>query len=106
MNKIKWTDEFSVGVNSLDEQHKKLIGIINQLIEHHDDANSSGDISPFLTEMLEYAFTHFCDEEQLLLEHDYPGHPKQMEQHKAFWRKPRPSAPPAFWEKKRRQAGL
>jgi len=30
MNKIVWTDEYSVGVASLDEQHKKIIELIKE----------------------------------------------------------------------------
>ena len=28
---IKWKDDYSVGIDSIDQQHKKLIGLINQL---------------------------------------------------------------------------
>ncbi|MCP5043131.1 MAG: hemerythrin, partial [bacterium] len=31
MNLIDWSDDLSVGVDSVDEQHKKLVNMINAL---------------------------------------------------------------------------
>ena len=84
MDKIEWSEEFSVGVRLLDEQHKKLIRMVNRLIDAHGAAVNSEAVSEALTEMTQYARSHFKDEEQLMLDHGYPEYASQKEQHKAF----------------------
>jgi HPt (histidine-containing phosphotransfer) domain-containing protein len=44
LEKIAWDDAYSVGVAAMDDQHKKLLGMINRLVDYHADRNcgSSG----------------------------------------------------------------
>ncbi len=84
MNKILWTEEFSVGVAEFDQQHKKIIGLINQLIDNQHESVHSELISDTLAEMTEYTFQHFRDEEAYLKQHDYPLLSEHTEYHKAF----------------------
>jgi hemerythrin len=74
----------SVGVRLLDEQHKKLIGMVNRLIEASETTVRSEVISDVLTTMTEYARTHFKDEEQYMIAYGYPGYASHKEHHKAF----------------------
>lgn len=84
MEKIVWSDEFSVGVRVLDDQHKTLIHIVNKLIENPHELVDSMIISDALDEMTKYASQHFQLEEQLMEENGYPGFEQQKAQHKAF----------------------
>jgi len=84
MDKVEWTDEFSVGVAILDEQHKILVGMINKLIETPDVASNSDIITELLDGMIQYAITHFEKEEGMLRTHAYPDFQSQKEQHVAF----------------------
>ena len=72
MQKIVWSDDFSVGIRSIDEQHKKLIDIINKLIAAPNLSVCSETVSDVLSEMLRYTKEHLEFEEQLLKEHGYP----------------------------------
>jgi hemerythrin len=60
MTRIAWTDDLSVGNEALDSQHKKLIDMINRL---DDDHLSEADLGEVILGLLEYAATHFRDEE-------------------------------------------
>ena len=84
MEKIMWNNNFSVGVQNLDEQHKKIIKILNKLIEMNDTTVDSEIISDTLTEMTKYASEHFEAEEKLMNENNYPDYLLQKEQHKQF----------------------
>lgn len=84
MDKIEWSDKFSVGVRALDEQHKTLVVMINKLIDAPDLANENGMVPELLAGMIQYATTHFDAEEQLMLEHGYPGYQAQRAEHGAF----------------------
>ncbi len=87
MDPIFWTGEFSVGVSEMDNQHKKLIAMINKLIEEPDAKTNSHTISDLLTAMITYAQEHFRAEEALMSEHGYPLKDMQTEQHKSFVKK-------------------
>jgi hemerythrin len=87
MKPIGWTEEFSVGVFEMDRQHKKLIGMLNRLINEPEAQTQSETISDLLSGMIAYAREHFRDEEALMAEYGYPFKDQQMEQHKAFVKK-------------------
>ena len=84
MEKLKWKDEYSVGVEKLDRQHKHLIEIVNKLIEHRDTDANPNLVPEILTEMLNYTREHFIDEEELMQEYGYQESEPQKKQHAYF----------------------
>ncbi|HRX60447.1 MAG TPA: bacteriohemerythrin [Candidatus Competibacter sp.] len=70
---ISWSDELSVGLQEIDEQHKILINLINRLfneaILHKADKTV---ISAILEELVQYTIVHFAVEESLFRIFDYP----------------------------------
>ncbi|NOX90816.1 MAG: hemerythrin family protein [Calditrichaeota bacterium] len=87
MDKISWKDEYSVGIKEIDAQHKKLINIMNRLIEMRNARVDSELISETLTEMTEYASKHFETEEKYMVEYDYPDYDAHKKVHKEFKKK-------------------
>lgn len=78
---IIWSDELSVGVKQIDEQHKVLVNIINQMhiaIEHH---HGSDVVIEILAELTEYTKMHFIVEESLMSILGYPGYEDHKEIH-------------------------
>lgn len=70
---VRWIDEkYSVNIGDIDEQHKKLIGIINEAYQAKIENLNRKTIAGILEKMADYAKTHFQAEEQLLSEHGYP----------------------------------
>lgn len=84
MKTINWKDEFSVGVKELDDQHKILIGMINDLIAEQNSLTDPTTIADLLTKMTDYAQEHFRAEEYLMAEYGYDQHKQQVKQHQAF----------------------
>ena len=78
---IQWSDAFSVGIQEVDEQHKVLVGLLNQLHrairEHHGRATSK----EILDRLAEYTRTHFLLEESLMRVTHYPGFAIHKQQH-------------------------
>ena len=72
MKKIVWEDEFSVGVEELDRQHKQIIEVINSLIDKPRIFFRSQNVSSALVDLTNYVSEHFLLEEQLLQENGYP----------------------------------
>ena len=87
MEKIYWKDEYSVGVEKIDHQHRHLFEIINKLIEQRSAASPDSKlVSETLTEMLNYAKEHFATEEELMQEYGYPEIEQHKEQHIYFFK--------------------
>jgi len=76
--KLIWSDDFSVGVFTLDEQHKNLIKLINRLAIISNITVDSEVVSDVLSEMHRYTIEHLNFEEQLLEIFNYP----EIEEHK------------------------
>ncbi len=81
---MSWSSEFSVGVEKLDDQHKKMIRTINKLIENPDSSVDSEVVSEVLNELRQYACEHFELEETILEEIGYPDLECHKAEHKAF----------------------
>jgi len=87
MEQITWTEDFSVGVVRLDEQHKRLIKMINRLIAEPQTTTESEMVSDLLSDMTNYAQAHFTAEEELMRQHNYPRLEEHVAQHRAFQKK-------------------
>lgn len=75
-----WNDHLETGIATVDEQHKKIVEIINRLAETLVDA-SDDEIAEVFDELKNYASYHFETEEALWSEHlsqdsEYLAHQK------------------------------
>lgn len=87
MKTITWDESFSVGVSEMDEQHKRIIRMVNDLVERSDDPGGWVEAcADALTVMSEYAATHFAREEELMATHSYRQLARHRDEHKAFRR--------------------
>ncbi len=84
MEEIIWKDEFSVGIARMDEQHKKIIAMINRLIHEQKVVTEPETVAKLLTEMTDYTREHFRAEEYLLSEYGYDRKDQQVKQHQEF----------------------
>ena len=69
---VKWSDALSVGVPSLDDQHKKMLGLLNQL---HDGMMAGKDkmvLGEVLKTLIASTTIHFKYEEDVLAQAGYP----------------------------------
>lgn len=83
---LEWSSSLSVGLESVDRQHRLLIGCINDL----DDAVVQGHGSFILQRMLErlrnYTRVHFAYEEAMFMVYHYETADEHTEAHHAFVR--------------------
>ena len=78
---ITWKDEYSVGLDSIDQQHKKLINLINQLQTAVDYSTGEEFEREALDELVKYTKTHFTFEEGLMEDNGYPDFIPHKAQH-------------------------
>jgi len=81
---ITWNDSYRLGINSIDDQHKVLFDLINQLYRAYGTDKSRDNIKKVLTELINYTVYHFGNEEKLFEKIGYQNTPKHVAQHQKF----------------------
>ena len=76
-----WDDKLSVGVAVLDEDHKKLIAMINELYDAVLTNHGREVLNGILDRLVAYTSYHFAREEKLMLEAGYAGFEAHKKQH-------------------------
>lgn len=79
MDHVAWDSTMSVGVEILDDDHKKLIGMLTVLLENGVASKNRDDLTGLLNSLLEYTNVHFAREEDLMERQGYPD----LDAHKA-----------------------
>ncbi len=73
MTYIQWTTDLSVGVEAADDDHKRLIDLINQLHEGMNHEQGKEIVGKVLDELESYTRYHFAREEELFERTGYPA---------------------------------
>ncbi|MBG0777164.1 MAG: bacteriohemerythrin [Desulfovibrionaceae bacterium] len=81
---IVWDDALSVGVASVDEQHKALVGMINDLHAAMRSGKAKTAVQDLVRGLQDYTVFHFGHEEQLFDQTGYPAAPAHKREHRAF----------------------
>lgn len=76
---VVWKDSYSVGIKSLDDDHKRLINLLNQFITAYDYVMDESFERDALSNLLDYTRYHFEREELMMESAGYPD----VEAHKA-----------------------
>jgi hemerythrin len=76
---IAWSKILSVGVEEIDEDHRKLVNIFNILNQAVTTGESPEYLAATLEELINCTVWHFSHEERLMLKHRYA----ETEAHKA-----------------------
>lgn len=78
---IEWTAELSVGIDSIDEQHKKLVNMINALNDAMLTNSSNAILGKIFTGLAAYTQKHFSYEEDMFAEYGYTDSVEHKRQH-------------------------
>lgn len=71
----KWNKQFNIGVDSIDNAHRKLFSIVRKLVYlSRDDNNGQWACAEGIKYFKRYAVEHFTDEEAYMLSIDYKGY--------------------------------
>jgi len=77
---MEWSPAFSVKVTKFDNQHKKLVDLVNQLHDAMKAGQGNAALGVVLQSLITYTATHFKDEEQVMQVNGYP----ELAKHKAI----------------------
>ncbi len=81
---IQWSDELSVGIDSIDDQHKKLVNMINALHEAMREGQGDAVMGRIFDGLALYVQKHFGYEEELFASHGYPESDAHKREHEAL----------------------
>lgn len=81
---ITWSNELSVGVDAIDNDHKDLIRFYNDLVESVGAGASFDEIIGKLDFMCYYCVSHFGREEDLMCSFGYPETDTHVISHNAL----------------------
>jgi hemerythrin len=83
-NLIEWTDDLSVNIQEIDEQHKILVDLVNKLYKSIITRTEQNTIYDILNELVQYTTIHFAVEESLMRIFDYPSYEEHKNHHEAL----------------------
>jgi hemerythrin-like metal-binding protein len=83
---ITWRTGYELGFRIIDEQHKKLVEIINELYDAQQHGTSRTIISDTLDKLIDYTTYHFDSEEELFKQYNYPYADLHIAEHAGFIR--------------------
>ncbi len=78
---LEWNDKLSVTIRKFDDQHKKLVGMVNQLHDAMKVGKGREVLGEILQSLTRYTVTHFGDEERLMKLHNYPEYAEHKKEH-------------------------
>lgn len=91
---IEWKDSHRIGVEQLDEDHRYLVGLANDLHGGITRSHGCGSLRAAVDELqtmlrvldglIDYATKHFAAEEECMLEHGYPDYLEMKKAHEQF----------------------
>ena len=81
---FEWDDSYLVGVDLIDEQHKKLFEKINDLIKASKQNEGKEKIKETIEFLEDYTVKHFNDEQELQQKYNYPHYETHKGIHNDF----------------------
>jgi hemerythrin-like metal-binding protein len=88
MEYVVWIPEkYSVNIAHFDEQHQKLLAIMNEVFQAIVNKSNKKAIVKIIAELNGYATLHFADEEAFMKEKNHPDLPIQEHAHAYFIQK-------------------
>ena len=81
---LAWTKKLETGHNDIDNQHKRIFWLVNDLIESCQEDLNRVTVRETLIFLVDYTVYHFNAEEKLLKKHKYPQYEEHKKMHGDF----------------------
>lgn len=78
---LQWREEYSVGVASVDHEHRELIELINMLIRHMAAKPARDEVMDYLGEIYAGIAAHFALEERIMRDSRYDEYADHKRDH-------------------------
>jgi len=82
---ITGSEEYLIGIPSIDKQHKHYIELINKLLVAHDAGNmTKSELVDYVNSIIAYGLEHLDTEEFLMRSEKYPFYEEHLAKHNVF----------------------
>ncbi|MFZ5776290.1 MAG: bacteriohemerythrin [Thermodesulfobacteriota bacterium] len=79
-----WKNEYEVGIEEIDRQHRELVAILDDLYTAMLNARGVEQVESTLERLTQYTKNHFATEERLFKKHAYPEEREHAAEHAAM----------------------
>lgn len=79
---LEWKVDLGVNITKIDEQHKKLVDLVNNLHEAMRTGKGKEVCGQVLKELADYTVYHFSTEEEFMKQNQYPDAENHVKAHK------------------------
>jgi len=84
---FQWDEKYSVGIQSIDSQHKDIFKHLSKLLEAMKQGQASDVITPIILDLEKYAILHFQKEEFFFQRFNFHGSVEHIKEHNDFTKK-------------------
>ena len=81
----EWTDEYLIGIEEIDQQHKRFFDAAHGLYEGILNCEGEHAVAEAVEFLRKYAVEHFQTEEAFMRKHDFPRLAEHQQLHVAFF---------------------
>jgi hemerythrin len=83
---MEWDDDFSIGIEAIDDQHKTLLQMANDLITSvlYHDKSQGLYLQIIIRKLIVFVRHHLYTEEMLMKTTGYPSFSEHLEKHEEF----------------------
>ena len=81
---ILWTEDLSVGVKEIDNQHIELFKRVSNLLEACNQGKGKENVREVIAFLEKYVISHFGTEERYMKNYQYPDYISHKKQHDVF----------------------
>lgn len=84
MARIEWDEQYEVGHDLLNQQHQRMVAIINRLGDAIDGGKERPALMSILSDLTGYTKKHFAEEERIMAQAGYPALDEHHAQHEVL----------------------
>ena len=83
---ISWSNKFSCGIKLIDDQHKGLVMLVNEMFNHvtGNELQEHDYFNRVINDAVSYVKVHFATEEKLMLATKFDGYAEHKKEHDSF----------------------
>ena len=81
---IAWKDKYTIGYEHVDNQHRELFQLLNDLVVACLEGNNTEKLKNTIDFLVDYTLKHFHDEEAIQIQWNYPEYKGHKQLHDDF----------------------
>lgn len=81
---IKWKPEYQIGISQIDNQHMRLVALMNLLEQSKINKKCTVAVDAVFAGLEDYCHYHFATEEIIMKKYSYPDYEAHKQYHRFF----------------------